>query len=514
MAVLGKKGTELEPMKTVFNCLSVRAASVIMAGALIVTTVGLVVGSERPKETPAKAAVLNVKLDDQPVTRAGGLATSFAPVVKQVAPSVVQVYSTSRPRPLARGETPGFGEPPFRWFFGPPGAMPDLPSPRQQGMGSGVIVTEDGYILTNNHVVDRADEVKVALQDGREFSARIVGKDPKSDIAVLKVQATGLPYITMADSDLIEVGDLVLAIGNPFGIGQTVTMGMISARGRGGLGLDYEDFIQTDAAINPGNSGGALVDAEGRLIGINTAIISRSGGNQGIGFAIPTNLARYVMESIVNEGRVTRGYLGIIIQDVTPALARKFDLENRQGALVGDVAPKSPAAKAGITDGDIVTEFNGRTVKDSRHLKLLVAQAKPGRAVNMTVIRDGRPKELRVVPDELPGSENIARAGTPDVAEQTLNGVVLADLDARARRQFEIPSEVKGALVSRVDPSSAAAEAGLRAGDVILEINRQPVRNAEEAAKLTANSEDRTTLLRVWREGNRHFIVVDESQTS
>jgi serine protease Do len=499
-------------MKPVFNCLSVRAASIVMGGALIATTLGLVVGGEKDGRAPAPTSALNVKLDEQPVTRAGHLAPSFAPVVKQVAPSVVQVYTTAKPRPLARPPGPGWGNPPFGWFFGPPGALPEGPMPRQQGMGSGVIVTEDGYILTNNHVVDGADEVKVALLDGREFPARVVGKDPKSDIAVLKVRAEGLPHITMADSDRIEVGDLVLAIGNPFGIGQTVTLGMVSARGRGGLGLDYEDFIQTDAAINPGNSGGALVDAEGRLIGINTAILSRSGGNQGIGFAIPTNLARYVMESIVTDGKVTRGYLGVIIQDVTPALARKLSLENQQGALVGDVAPKSPAAKAGVADGDVVTEFNGQAVKDSRHLKLLVAQAKPGQAVNLTVVRDGERKELKVVPAELPGSEDVARAGAAEPDEGTLNGVAVTDIDARSRRQFDIPADVTGALVSRVEPASAAAEVGLRTGDVILEINRQPVKSADEAVRLTAKAEDKTTLLRIWREGNRRFVVVDESE--
>lgn len=499
-------------MKNLFNCLSVRTASLVMGGALVVTALGLVMAEDQSTPPPVKVTPVNLKLDDQPVARGGAFTGSFAPVVKQVAPSVVKVYTTSKPRPMGRGEMPGFGDTPFRWFFGPPGGMPEMPSPRQQGMGSGVIVTEDGYILTNNHVVDNADEVKVALQDGREFTAKVVGKDPKTDIAVLKVKADGLPHVTMADSEQIEVGDLVLAIGNPFGIGQTVTMGMVSARGRGGLGLDYEDFIQTDAAINPGNSGGALVDAQGRLVGINTAIISRTGGNQGIGFAIPTNLARYVMESIANDGKVTRGYLGVIIQDVTPALAKKFELEKNQGALVGDVAPKGPAEKAGVRDGDIVTEFAGKAVKDSRHLKLMVAQAKPGREVSFKVVRDGDLKELEVTPSELPGTEQLAKGGTTPEDEGTLNGVAVTDLDPQARRQFEIPSEIKGALVAKVDPASPAAEAGLRSGDVILEINRKPVRSADDAVNLTAKTDDKTTLLRVWRDGNRHFVVVDESE--
>src|SRR4029077_12531914 len=232
----------------------------------------------------------------------------------------------------------------FRRFFGDEfeGRSPrhNFGTPRQQGIGSGVITTKDGYILTNNHVVDGADEVKVSLQDGREFTARVIGRDPKSDVAVIKIDAKDLPAVTMADSDKVEVGDVVLAIGNPFGIGQTVTTGIVSATGRAGaVGLDYEDFIQTDAAINPGNSGGALVDAEGRLIGINTAILSRSGGNQGIGFAIPVNLARDVMESLVKDGHVTRGYLGVMIQDVTPVLAREFKMKETKGALVSEVVP-------------------------------------------------------------------------------------------------------------------------------------------------------------------------------
>jgi serine protease Do len=218
--------------------------------------------------------------------------------------------------------------------------------PRQNGLGSGVIVSEDGYILTNNHVVENADEIKVSLNDEREFTAKVIGRDDKSDVAVLKIDAKDLPYLHIANSDTLEVGDVVLAIGNPFGVGQTVTMGIVSATGRGNIGLDYEDFIQTDAAINPGNSGGPLIDAEGRLVGINTAIISRSGGNQGIGFAIPVNLARSVMESLVKDGRVVRGFLGVNIQDVTPTLAKEFDLKDHDGALVADVTAGSPAEKA------------------------------------------------------------------------------------------------------------------------------------------------------------------------
>jgi serine protease Do len=356
--------------------------------------------------------------------------------------------------------------------------------------------------------------VKVSLLDGREFTATVVGRDPKTDVAVLKVDAKNLPAVKMADSEKVEVGDLVLALGNPFGIGQTVTTGIVSATGRGGtIGLDYEDFIQTDAAINPGNSGGALVDAEGRLIGLNTAILSRSGGNQGIGFAIPANLARSVMQSIVEDGKVTRGYLGVAIQDVNQVLAEEFDLKETRGALISDVTPDSPAAKAGLKTGDVVMEFNGRKISDSRRLKLEVATVRPGTKVPVKILRGGNVKTVEVTVRELPGSEKLA--GTPQHSSEdtgVLNGVAVSDLDQRVRRQFNIPDNMRGAIVSEVEPDSAAAAAGLRMGDVILEINRSPVKSADDAIQMTQDSEKKRTLLRVWRDGGSRYVVVDENK--
>jgi serine protease Do len=489
----------------------------VLGGVLGASTAVWAGKSEKAK--PAEAPELKLKVDDQSIARDGRIAASFSPVVKQVAPSVVRVFTVQKSRlTSAQGELPpGFDNPMLRRFFGEdafgPGDGRQFRTPTQRGVGSGVIVTEDGYILTNNHVVDGADEVKVAMQDGREFTAKVIGKDPKTDVAVIKVESKGLPAIQIADSDKIEVGDVVLAVGNPFGIGQTVTMGMVSATGRATLGLDYEDFIQTDAAINPGNSGGALVDVQGRLIGVNTAILSRTGGNQGIGFAIPANLARDVMTALVLDGKVTRGYLGVLIQDVSPALAKEFKLEDRKGALVGDVTPKGPADKGGVQGGDVVIEFNGKDVKDSRHLKLEVAKVKPGETATLKVLRDGDATTLKVKVGELPGDQQIAKGRGGDSADEgTLNGVTVSDLDPRMRRQFNIPAKVEGALVTQVEPDSAAAEAGLQPGDVVLEINRETVSGADEAVKLTEDPKDKTTLLKLWSKGNTRYVVVDESE--
>jgi serine protease Do len=363
-------------------------------------------------------------------------------------------------------------------------------------------------------VVDNADEVKVTLNDGTELTAKVVGKDPKSDLAVIKIAKRDLPAIAFADSGQCEVGDVVLAVGNPFAIGQSVTMGIISATGRATMGLDYEDFIQTDAAINPGNSGGALVDAEGRLVGINTAIYSRSGGNQGVGFAIPTDLARGIMVSLIEHGRVTRGYLGVRIQNLTPALARQFDLKSEQGALVGEVEPDGPAAKAGLKSGDVIVKYNGHTVTDSRHLKLEVAETAPGEQVAVEVLRDGSIKTMEIKVKELPATEPLAENDTGDASHEgdTLKGVGVGDLDDQIRQQFSIPERVNGAVVTEVAPDCASAEAGLKVGDVILEINHHAVKSAADAVRLTEHAKNKTTLLRVWSREGSHYLVVDESK--
>ena len=501
-------------MRNLFRKASSRVTALALSGAVVLAGSALAF-SQKPKNAQFTAPAV----DETPLPREVGGHASFAPIVKKVAPGVVKVFTTTKLHNTALNGAPDGGmDDLLRHFFGDPfqGRNPrrEFGMPRQQGIGSGVIATKDGYILTNNHVVDGADEVKVALQDGREFTAKVIGRDPKTDVAVIKIDAKDLPAVPMADSDKVEVGDVVLAVGNPFGIGQTVTTGIVSATGRGGaLGLDYEDFIQTDAAINPGNSGGALVDAEGRLIGINTAILSRSGGNQGIGFAIPVNIARDVMESLVKDGHVTRGYLGVIIQDVNPALEKEFNLKDTQGALVSDVAPKSPAEKAGFKNGDLIVDFNGKKVTDSRHLKLEVARVRPGESVPVKIVRDGETKTLDVTVKELPGTEHLAKNDSHhDEDSGTLNGVTVSDLDANARQQFDLPGNVKGVVVTEVDPNSPSAEAGLRPGDIIQEINRKPVKTAEEAVQLTEKATDKTTLLRVWRDGGSRYVVVDESK--
>ena len=487
------------------------ASAVVLAGTTLAFT------NKTAGIIPAHVAALKVPVDETSVPRDALPRGSFAPIVKKVAPGVVKIETTTTIKNTSIQQSPGSNDPLWKRFFGdqfgqmvPPH---QLGPQREHGLGSGVIVTKDGYILTNNHVVDNASEVKVTLQDGREFTAKVIGRDPKSDIAVVKIAAKDLQVVPMADSDKVQVGDVVLAIGHPFGVGQTVTKGIVSAKERGNMGFeDYEDFIQTDAAINPGNSGGALVDADGRLIGINTAILSGSGGSQGVGFAVPSDLARTVMESLVQYGHVTRGYLGVMIQDVTPTLAKEFKLKEPTGALVGEVVPNGPAAKAGLKDGDVVLDFNGKKVADSRHLKLTVGETKPGATVPVKVWRDGSIKTLEVTIKQLPGPEQLAQNNTNNHQDTgTLQGVAVSNLDPQMRQQFNLPDTVKGAVITEVKPDSAAAEAGLKPGDVIEAINRHPVKSADDAVRLTENAGDKHTLVRVWENGGSRYVVVDES---
>lgn len=446
---------------------------------------------------------------DQPKS---ALQTTFAPVVKKVMPSIVNVFSSKEIRNDSRNVGPLFDDPFFRRFFGDDFfGKPNVPRERQErSLGSGVIVSPDGYILTNNHVVDGATDVKISLSDKREFTAKVVGTDSKTDLAVLKIEQTGLPVVHLGDSTKVEVGDVVLAIGNPFGVGQTVTMGVVSATGRGGLGIEeYEDFIQTDAAINPGNSGGALINAQGELIGINTAILSRSGGNQGVGFAIPSNLARNVMDQIIHGGKVTRAFLGVMIRPVTPDIAKAFNLGKTEGALIEDVSPNSPAERAGLKAGDVITKVDGQSIEDSRALQLLIGQMKPGKTVRLAVVRDGTDRDLSVTLGEQPadGKDSNGRLGN-NSADRVLDGVSLETLTPQMARQFGISPTLSGVFVRRIAPDSAAAEAGLEQGDVILEVNRHPVTTVEQLNRYLNESKTDSTILFVNRDGRTRYVVI------
>lgn len=469
-------------------------------------------------------SAIALKRDPQPVNRGQLERASFSDVVKRVSPSVVKITTEVRAKRVARrgnpGGFPGLEDNPlFRDFFGGRGA-PEMRQAPQSGLGSGVIISADGYIATNNHVVDGADTVTVALSDGREFTAKVVGRDPQTDIAVIKVDAKDLPAVTFADTSKIEVGDRVLAIGNPFGIGETVTSGIVSAKGRNvGILADvegYEDFIQTDAAINPGNSGGALVDIDGRLVGINTAILSRSGGFQGVGLAVPANMVGQVADSLVKTGKVVRGYLGVNIQTITPALAESFKLASNKGALVSEVVPNAPAAKAGLKEGDVITAVNGQPVTDANNLKLQVSALSPGTKLNLDVLRDGDRKQLTATAGTRPGAKGakaIESFSANDKDEGILNGVTVDDLDNATRQQLNIPARLKGAVITEVAPDSAAARAGIRRGDVVLEINKQPVTSAEDAVDLSAKAESKKSLLKLWSRGSTIFVVVDETDS-
>ncbi|HEY3897644.1 MAG TPA: DegQ family serine endoprotease [Chthoniobacter sp.] len=466
-----------------------------------------------------------VKVDPKPLPQVVGTLTTFAPVVEKVAPSVVTIATSKM---ISQAKNPNFNDPLFRRFFGipddgeePGGGGEDAPKGRggkkhleRFGLGSGVIVSPEGHILTNNHVIEGADEIIVTLgNDKHEYKARKIGTDPSTDIAVLKIEPNAkLHEITFADSDKLRVGDLAIAVGNPFGLTQSVTMGIVSALGRSDTHItDYENFIQTDASINPGNSGGALVDVEGRLIGINTAIFSRTGGNQGIGFAVPSNLARTVMESLIKNGKVSRGFLGIALQPLSDDLAKAFKLPGDTGALVAEVTPRSPAEKAGIKSGDVVVAVNGKKVEGPRELQLLVAGIAPGTKVDVKLVRDGAEKTVNVELAERPGNKVAAndqpeKNGDPDV----LDGVTVGDINGETRKKFDLPEAASGVVITEIDPDSPSAEAGLKAGDVIHEINREPISSAKQAVELSEKVKtEKKVLLRVSTKGTSRYVVVE-----
>jgi len=454
------------------------------------------------------ASPLNITLarNAAPVSL-GGFANGFSSVLKPVLPAVVNIHSSKVVKPQGNA-MPFFNDPFFQQFFGNQFGQQQMRPEREQSLGSGVIVTSDGTILTNNHVIDGATDIEVQLSDKREFKAKLVGTDPRTDIAVLKIDATGLPTLAIGDSSRLQVGDVIFAVGDPFGVGETATMGIVSATGRSGLGIEnYEDFIQTDAAINPGNSGGAMVDLHGNLIGINTAIATGGGeGNVGIGFAIPINMARSVADQLVEHGKVVRGYLGLYPQDVTPEIAKQFGLSGPGGALVSEVSPDSPAAKAGLKRGDVILKVNGQTVESANDLRLRISQTPPGTDIKLLISRDGKTQDVSVALAEFPEKEANATPGESNGGG--LQGVNVQDLTPDLAQQLNLPAGIHGVVVSDVDPASPAA-ADLQRGDVIQEVNHKPISNVQQYKQALAAAGNQPVLLLVDRGGVTQYVVVE-----
>jgi serine protease Do len=442
---------------------------------------------------------------------------AFVAVAQVVGPAVVQVQTVTK---VTGSSFPGFdmnppdffGGDPFQFFFGPHGGEPkDFYT---EGNGSGVIVSSEGYILTNNHVVEGAKEIHVALTDGREFDATVVGADPSSDIAVIKIEAEGLPVAPLGNSDDLQVGDWVVALGSPFGLENTVTAGIVSATGRTNMRLaDYEDFIQTDAAINPGNSGGALVNLSGQVVGINTAIASRTGGYMGVGFAIPVNQAKDVMEQLIETGTVTRGWLGVSIQDVTPALRETLGLADTvKGALVGEVMSDTPAGKAGIKVGDVVVGMDGRAVSDANDLRNRVAAVRPGKNVRLELLRDGDEQTVTVTVGERPSDLTPASTtpGGPPTrgGKQTVRGITVGSLTPELKSQLGYDGDT-GVVILDVEGYGGAARAGISPGMVILKVNGVSVNDPGEFGKIVEKTSG-SLLLYVWSHGGRSFVALPE----
>ncbi len=452
---------------------------------------------------------------------------AFAQVARSASPAVVFIQVEEQAKvPMSSGQALPFGgELPFgddflRRFFGdqfPGMPTPQGKSPEQQrhaiGQGSGFIFKskhglgkDKTYILTNNHVVANAEKITVRLQDGREFKAKVTGTDPKSDVAVIEIKASGLEPLPLGDSSKIDVGEWVMAIGNPFGLSHTITVGVISAKGRTGLGInDYEDFIQTDAAINPGNSGGPLVNLDGQAIGMNTAIFTRSGGYMGLGFAIPINLAKQIANQLIDKGEVTRGYLGIVIQQLTPELADSFGIDQSKGVLVAQVSEDSPAAKGGLQQGDVIIAYQGKAVENIGEFRNQVALTAPGTKASVTVLRNGKRKELKVTIGKL-GKEQLAQTGAEQTTSEEL-GLAVQTLTPKLAEEFGVKKGA-GVIVTEVKPGSLAAMVGIKPGTVIIEVDRQPVRSAAEFKSLVKKSSEDKRILLLMREGDAQRYVV------
>ena len=473
------------------------------------------------------------------------LAQGFSEIVRRVTPAVVNVAVVGGEGRREGGPGPRRPQPPLPPgpFGGPPGPpggppgdeppgmeppgpppFPGPPGPHgrpDQSAGSGVIISPSGHILTNNHVVENATQITVTMYDSREYPAKVVGADPKTDLAVIKIDAENLPSLTWADYDKLQVGDLVLAVGSPFGLTSSVTLGIISALGRGNVGIaDYEDFIQTDAAINPGNSGGALVNINGELIGINTAIFSRTGGSEGIGFAIPSSIALDVVEALMKTGKVVRGWMGIAIQEITPALAKSFKLpeQRRSGVLISDVNEEGPSASAGLKRGDVIIGFDDKEIRNVSQLRNMVARTIVGRNAKVKVLRNGHEQIVTVKVGERPSDEMLARKdpaqSTPQETVKPPDNVLAAlrvqPLDAATMGQLNLPGKTTGVLINHVEAGSAAEAAGLQRGDVIQEVNHEVVKSLDEYQKVSAKiKKEEMVVLLLSRQGNNLFVAVN-----
>ncbi|HKQ78616.1 MAG TPA: DegQ family serine endoprotease [Blastocatellia bacterium] len=439
---------------------------------------------------------------------------SYADVVNRVAPAVVTIRSARVVR--APRQLPFFDDPFFRDFFGDR-YRGGAPAPRQQiqrGLGSGVVITKDGYILTNFHVVDGAEEIKIEMADNRAYDAKLIGDDPRSDLAVLKINANDLPMLTLGDSDRVRVGDVALAVGNPLGIGQTVTAGIISAKGRT-TGLSdgsFESFLQTDAPINQGNSGGALVATSGELIGINSQIVSPTGGNIGIGFAIPANMARSVAEQLIKTGKVRRGHLGVTIQPITSEMAANLGLKEARGVIVNNVEQGSPADRAGIKQGDVITVINGNQIEDANSLRNIIASAGPGAEVTIVVLRDGREQQVRAKLGELaaqtPGRPTGGLQPEGSSSDEERLGMVVTPMTAELAARLGLRRDAGGLVITDVSPSGPAADAGLQPGDVIEQVNRQAARSQEDLKSALSSAGSRPLLLFINRRGSGLYVTL------
>jgi serine protease Do len=459
--------------------------------------------------SPVAQAAITATETAAPVTGQSRIPTQgYADIVSKVTPAVVTIRTERSASPRMTQMPEGF---PFGEMFGQraPRGGRQMPAPMQRGLGSGVIVSNDGYILTNNHVVEQSARIQVELSDRRVLDAKLIGADEPSDLAVIKIEGANLPVVAIGDSTAMRVGDVVLAVGNPLGVGQTVTMGIVSAKGRAtGLGDgSYEDFLQTDAAINQGNSGGALVNASGELVGINSQILSPSGGNIGIGFAVPSNMAKNVMDQLVSNGRVHRGRLGVTVQGVTGDLAAGLGLDKAEGALISDVTPGGAAAKAGLKRGDVILGYQGRAVIDTNAFRNEIAATKPGSTVTLQVLRDGKSSEVKATLEAMAATkEAAARPGGEAGGESGKFGMSVQPLTPQIADRLELDRDVQGVVISEVDPSGAAASAGLREGDVIQQINGRSVSSTEQVRAGLDAAADKPVVLLVARANGSFFV--------